>query len=178
MRAFLRGVFQMRAFASLTVIGFVLTGCGSADPDKRKPGLWKTEATLDKLDITGVPKGAEAQIASLKQSMQTQMSNQLGREECLTAEAAAKEDISKGFLQGISSGGQCELTKDTASGGKMDIAGTCTMGPSKMDIAMTGTMAHEKIDAVVTMKGGAPSGGPQMDMKMRVVATHVGDCPA
>lgn len=170
----------MRTMIPLIAAGatLLLSGCGTADPDKRKPGLWKTEATLDKLDVSGVPKGAEAQIAGLKKSMQTQMSSQLGREECLTSEMAAKEDVSKGFLQGISSGGQCQMTNDKVGGGTMDIAGSCTMGPSKMDITMKGTLGHEKIDAVVTMKGGAPAGGPQMDMQMRVVSTYVGACPA
>lgn len=153
----------------------LLAGCGTADPDKRKAGAWKTEASLVRLDIEGAPAGAEAQIAALKDQMAAQMKNQLGREECVSAEQAAKENISKDFLKGISTGGECNLTTDKVGGGKMDVAGTCNMGPSKMDITMKGTNGPEKIDAVVTMKGG-PASGPKLDMEMKVIATHTGDC--
>lgn len=154
----------------------LLAGCEKVDPDKRKAGNWKTEASLMRLDIKGAPAGAEQQIEALKAQMASQMKSQFGREECVSAEQAAKENISKDFLKGISTGGECNLTTDKVGGGSMDIAGTCKMGPSTMDITMKGTNTSEKIDATVTMKGGAPGGGPQLDMEMKVVATHTGDC--
>lgn len=153
----------------------LLTACGTADPDTRKAGNWKTEATLVRLNIEGLPPGAEQQVAAMKDQMSARMKNQMGREECVTAEQAAKENTSRDFLKGISSGGQCELTTDKVGGGTMDIAGTCTMGPSKLDITMKGTTSAEKIDAVVTMKGDAP-GGPKLDMELKVSARHTGDC--
>lgn len=154
----------------------LLTGCGTADPDTRKAGKWKTEAELVRLDIAGAPPGAEKQIEAMKAQMATQMKSQLGRDECISAEQAAKENVSKDFIKGMSTGGDCKLTTDKVGGGTMDIASTCTMGPSKMDITMKGTNSAEKIDAVVTMKGGAPSGGPQIDMELKVAARHTGDC--
>lgn len=154
----------------------LLAGCGTVDPDKRKAGNWKTEVELVKLNIEGAPPGAEQQIAAMKDQMGAQMKNQMGRDECVSAEQAAKEDISKDFLKGISSGGDCKLTTDKVGGGAMDIAGACTMGPSQFDIKMKGTNSAEKIDAVVMMKGGPPSGGPKLDMELKVSARHTGDC--
>ncbi len=154
----------------------LLAGCGTADPDTRKAGNWKTEATLVRLDVEGAPPGAEKQIAAMKDQMAAQMKNQMGRDECVSAEQAEKEDVSKDFLNGISTGGKCTLTTDKVGGGTMDIAGTCSMGPSKMDITMKGTNSAEKIDAVVTMKGGPAGAGPKLDMEMKVVARHTGDC--
>lgn len=165
-----------KIFLMVAVSAAVLAGCESVDPDKRKAGKWTTEAELVRLDIQGAPPGAEQQIAALKDQMSAQMKSQMGREECVSAEQAAKENISKDFLKGISTGGECNLTTDKVGGGKMDIAGTCNMGPSKMDITMKGANTSEKIDAVVTMKGGPEGGGPKLDMEMKVTAKHTGDC--
>jgi hypothetical protein len=154
----------------------LLGGCGTTDPDTRKAGKWTTEVELVRLDIAGAPKGAEKQIEAMKAQMASQMKAQLGREECVSSEQASKEDVSRDFLKGMSTGGDCKLTTDKVGGGNMDIASTCTMGPSKMDITMKGTNSSEKIDAVVTMKGGAPGGGPQIDLEMKVGAKYVGDC--
>ncbi len=166
----------MRTYLAIAAAALLISGCGSADPDKRKAGKWTTEAELTKLEMTGVPAGAEKQVEAMKAQMGAQMKSQLGREECITADQAAKEDISRDFLRGMNTGGDCKLTTNKVGGGSMDIASTCTMGPSKMDITMNGTTSPEKIDAVVTMKGGAPGGGPQIDMEMKVAGRHVGDC--
>ena len=168
---------RLVGFVAVTAI-VALAGCGTADPGKRKAGSWKTEATVEKLDISGVPAGAEAQVAAMKSAMSAQLKSQFGREQCLSAETAAKENISKDFLQGLSSGGKCELTTDKVGGGKFDLAGVCAIGPSKMNVALKGTQGAEKIDAVVSMTGGGDGGAPKLDMRMKVVTTRTGDCAA
>lgn len=153
-----------------------LAGCSKPDPNKRLAGMWSTKATIDKLELTGVPAGAERQVEAMKGAMRSQMETQFSRQECLTAEAAKSEDITQGFLQGVGSRGDCNFPTRKVGDGKIELAGTCSMGPNKMDIAMNGTTSPEKIDLVMTMKGGGATGGPKLDLATRIVATRTGDC--
>lgn len=153
-----------------------LAGCSKPDPDKRMAGKWKTEASIERLEVSGVPRGAEAQFEAMKSGMKAQMKSQFAKEECLTGDMAASEDITKGFEQGLASGGNCTFPTRKVGGGKIEIAGTCQMGPSKMAITMEGTTAPEKVDVNVTMKGGAGAGGPGLDLAMKIVNTRVGEC--
>ncbi len=153
-----------------------LIGCsGSVDPNKRKAGKWKTDATLESLDLTGLPPGMESQIATMKTQMAAQLKAQGAREECLSAEAAAREDVSKGITDGFTQGGRCSFSRNNVGGGKIDVAGTCSANGQNLDVVLAGTMAPDKVDVVMTMKGAA-SAGPAMNMRMRVVSTHVGAC--
>jgi hypothetical protein len=158
-----------------------LASCGAtADPNKREPGKWKTVASLENLELTGVPAGMEAQVAKMKEQMAAQIKSAGSRDECLTAEQSAKEDVSKGLTQGT--GGACTFSKETIGGGKIDVAGICKQSGQEMNIALNGTMSSKKIDVLMTMTG-KPVGGstvaiPGMDMKMRIVSTHEGKCTA
>ncbi len=156
-----------------------LAGCGSSvDPDKREPGKWKTVASLETLDISGVPAGMEAQVANMKQQIGAQIKSAGSREECLTPEQAAKEDVSKGLTKGT--GGNCTFSKQMIGGGKIDVAGICKQAGQEMNIALNGTMAPKKIDVLMSMNGKPVAGSamPGMDMKLRIVATHEGKCTA
>ncbi len=153
-----------------------LIGCsGAADPNKRKAGKWKTEATLESLELAGLPAGMQAQVESMKAQMAAQLKAQGAREECLTADAAAKEDVSKGITEAFTQGGRCTFARNNVGGGKIDVAGTCTANGQNLDVAMAGTMAPEKVDVQMTLKGAAAA-GPSMNMRMRVVSTHAGAC--
>jgi Protein of unknown function (DUF3617) len=158
-----------------------LASCGAtADPNKREPGKWKTVASLENLELTGVPAGMESQVAKMKEQIGAQIKTAGARDECLTAEQAAKEDVSKGLTQGT--GGACTFSKETIGGGKIDVAGICKQGGQEMNLALNGTMTPTKIDVLMSMTG-KPSAGsamamPGMDMKMRIVSTHEGKCTA
>lgn len=153
-----------------------LVSCGkSVDPDKREPGKWKTVASLETLEFVNAPPAMQAQIENLKKQMGEQLAAQGSREECLTAEAAAKEDVSKGISDTLGSGA-CTFTKNEVGNGKIDVVGSCQASGQKMDLAMTGTLAPKKVEVEMTMKGQAAGAAPAMNMKMKVVGTHVGSC--
>jgi Protein of unknown function (DUF3617) len=165
----------------LAVSTCALISCSaSTDPNKREPGKWKTVATLENLELTGVPAGMEAQVARMKEQMAAQVKSAGSRDECLTAEQSAKEDISKGLSQGA--GGACKFSKQTIGGGKIDVAGTCSQGGQEMDLVMAGTMSSKNIDVLMTMSSKAKTDGPMnmpgMNMKLRMVGTHEGKCEA
>ena len=168
----------MTRFIALCALGSLvaLAGCSKPDPDKRLAGLWKTEASIEKLEVTGAPEGAESQLEAMKSTMRTQMVSQFARQECLTEEMASSEDISQGFLQGVASRGDCNFPTKNVGGGKIELAGTCDMGPNKMAIGMNGTTSPEKVDLTLTMKGGAGPGGIQLDLVAKMVGTRIGDC--
>ncbi len=168
---------------AVAVVALSLVGCSAhSDPNKREPGKWKTEMTLESFDLTGAPAGMEAQMAKMKPQVEAAMAAQMKsagiQEQCLTAEASAKEDVSAGLTQGLAQTGSCKETKKNVGNGKIDFAGTCSMGGQNVDIAMTGTMAPKKIDAVMNLKSAAGGGKPGMDMKIRVLASHIGKCEA
>lgn len=145
-----------------------VAGC-SQDPGKREAGNWKTEITYEKFDIEGMP-------PELKAAMAERMTKPQVVEECLTKEQAEKEDIANDVSK-ASGGGQCEWAKKQVSGGKIDIAGTCT-GPTgeKQELTMAGTVGAKKTDIRLTMKGKAPMGGGNMEAAMRAVGTLTGPC--
>ena len=170
---------NMRKTYILTVaaVAIALSGCGkSSEPDKREPGKWKTEATLEELELVNAPPAMQAQAAALKDQMSVQLKEQASQEECLTAEAAAKEDISKGISDTLG-GGTCTFSKNEVSGGKIDVVGTCQgQGGQKMAMTMAGTTSSKKVDVTLTMKNEDGAVGPGMNLKMKVVSTHQGKC--
>lgn len=162
-------------FIAVSVAALALVSCGkSQDPNKREPGKWKTEVSLESFEMTGVPDSMKAQLAGMKDQMAAQLKSTGAHEECVTAEAAAKEDVSKGLSSGL--GGACEFSKKEIGSGKLDVAGTCTNAGRKMDMTMTGTLSPKKVDVVMGVKAAPQAGGPGMDMKMKVTSTHVGAC--
>jgi hypothetical protein len=170
-------------FLTTAVIAVSLAGCGAqSDPNKREPGKWKTEMSLVSFDMTGVPAGAEAQMAQMKPQIEAAMAQKMKssgiQEQCLSAEQSAQEDVSAGLTQGLAQAGSCKETKKNVANGKIEFAGTCSMGGQSVDIAMDGTMAPKKIDATMNFKAAAAAGKPGMDMKIKVLATHLGKCDA
>ncbi len=160
-----------------------LSGCGAkADPNKREPGKWKTEMKLEGFELTGVPAGAEAQMAAMKPQIEAAMAEKMKSaglsEQCYSAEQSSQEDISKGLTKGFAQAGSCKESKNSVTGGKIDFAATCDLAGQSVNIAMNGTMDPKKIDAVMNFNALPASGKPGMDMKIRVLATHMGKCTA
>jgi Protein of unknown function (DUF3617) len=170
-------------FTAAAVIMLCLAGCGAkSDPNKREPGKWKTEMTLVGFDMTGVPAGMEAQMAQMKPQIEAAMTDKMKssgiQEQCLTAQQSAAEDISAGLTTGLAQAGSCKESKKNVSDGKIEFAATCSMAGQSVDIAMDGTIAPKKVDALMNFKAAAAAGKPGMDMKIKVVATHLGTCTA
>lgn len=163
-------------FIAVSIVALALVSCGkSQDPNKREPGKWKTEATLEQFEVTGVPDAMKARMAGLKDQMAAQLKSSASREECLTAEASAKEDVSKGLSDGLGNG-TCEFSKKEVGNGKLDVVGTCSSNGQKMNMTMAGTMESKKVDVVMGVSSENKPGQPGMNMKVKIVSTHVGAC--
>ncbi len=166
----------MRTIILGTVAALALTACNSggssasSGPVKREAGSWQTDIKLIKADIPGMP-------PEMMDGMKKMMEGASGMKECLTKEAADKEDITKEMSKTSSQGAQCDFKKKDVSGGKIDVAGTCKAANGQaMDIAMTGTMEPKKTDLTISTKGAVPTGSGQMEMVMQVTSKHVGAC--
>jgi hypothetical protein len=168
-------------FLTTTVIAVSLTGCGAqSDPNKREPGKWKTEMSLVGFDITGAPAGMEAQMAQMKPKIEAAMADKMKsmgiQEQCLSAEQSSQENVSEGLTKGLAQAGSCKQTKNNVSGGKMEYVGDCNLNGQAVKITMNGTMEPKKIDALMTFNAASSPGKPGMDMKIKVLATHLGTC--
>jgi hypothetical protein len=168
----------MRIGLLVFAAGVALAGCSSGKKDdaaasgpmKREAGNWKTNVEVVKLEIPGAP-------AEMVDGMKKMMAGASGQDMCLTAEAAAKEDIAKELAQGKNQPEECKFDKRDVSGGKLDVAMTCTRQGQTMNVSLTGTVGPKKTDVVIATTGNAPTGG-QMNMEMRAVSEWTGPCKA
>ncbi len=155
----------MRAMVLTALVSsLALAGCGTSGPPKREAGNWKTEMKLVSLDMPGMPPAMRD--AALAQALPAQT-------ECLSKEAAAKEDPVTEMTKGA---GTCTFTKKNVSS-TVDVAGTCK-GPDGKDISMvmTGTFSSKSINLDVESSGPAPTGTGTMKSKMKITGTHTGAC--
>jgi outer membrane murein-binding lipoprotein Lpp len=155
----------MRALVfSALVASLALAGCGKSGPPKREAGNWKTEMKLVSLDMPGMD--AKMKEMAMAQTLPAQT-------ECLSKEAAAKEDPVAEMSKGA---GECTFTKKNVSS-TVDVAGTCK-GPDGKAISMkmTGTFDSKKIDLDVESSGPSPMGNGEMKSKMKITGTHTGAC--
>jgi hypothetical protein len=171
---------RIKMMAAAAVIALAATGCGKSDsgsgaaasgPVKREAGNWKTDIELVKFEMPGMP-------AEMKDGMAKMMEGASGMDTCVTAEQAAKEDLAKELAKGPGAQGECTWSKQNVSGGTIDIAGTCKANGQNVELAMVGTMASKKTDVTITTKGDVPGGQGKMEMVMKMVSTHTGECKA
>jgi Protein of unknown function (DUF3617) len=162
-----------------------LVGCkATSNPDKRDAGKWKTETSLEKFDLIGVPAEMHAQAEQMKAQVRGQIEGQIrtkgAKEECLTQAAAAQEDVSKALAKELSGAGECTFYKNIVGKGKIDVAGLCKISGQDMAITMTGTMASKKVEVLLNMSSKPKAMGsgfvPGMTTSLRLVTTHAGEC--
>ena len=166
----------MKKFMTVAALGVALAvaGCGKSEkadgPVKREAGNWKTDVKLVKFEVPGMP-------AEMKDTVAKSMEGASGMDQCFTKEQVEKEDIAAELAKGPGNGGECKWSKKDVSGGKIDVAGTCTANGQTVDMAMAGTMEAKKTDVTITTKGKVPTGG-DMEMVMQMTSTHTGPCKA
>ena len=166
----------MKKFLTVAAIGALIavSGCGKSEnasgPVKREAGNWKTDVKLVKFEVPGMP-------PEMKDGMAKMMEGASGMDQCFTQEQVDKEDIASELAKGPGNGGECKWSKKDVSGGKIDVAGTCTANGQTVDMAMAGTMEAKKTDVTITTKGKVPTGG-DMEMVMQMTSTHTGPCKA
>ena len=130
-----------------------------------KPGRWRNEMKLEKLEIPGMPPQA-------KEAMTKQMGMSQTIISCLTPEQASRPDAS--FFQKGASG--CTYNRFSMAGGKLDADMTCARGQGPQQrMTMTGTYGEEAFDMRMSSQGSMGQ-GMTMNMTMSVKAQRVGDC--
>ncbi len=147
-----------------------LSACGKADGEL-KPGNWKMDATVVDFQIPGLP-------AAMKQSASGMIGKTDTSFRCIQ-DAEAKTGVRS--LAGSFQQGDCQMSDYQASGGKLSGNLKCKMDDKggSMDMKMTGTYSEERMDIDVDAAiadASMPQGKAQL--KMKLVATHTGDCGA
>ncbi|MDZ3833452.1 MAG: DUF3617 domain-containing protein [Sphingopyxis sp.] len=164
----------MKKFVAIAAIGALVAvaGCSKTEnaggTTKREAGNWKTDVKLVKFEVPGMPE-------EMKAGMTQMMEGASGMDQCFTQEQVDKEDIAAELAKGPGNGGECTWSKKDVSGGKVDIAGTCTANGQTVDMAIAGTLEAKKSDVTITTKGKVPTGG-DMEMVMQMTSTHTGPC--
>ncbi len=162
---------MIRASLLLVVLVFASSIALSGEPEaestqpspvKRLPGVWKTEMKIVDFDLPGMPQ--KMRDEAIAQALPA-------RTECLSKEAAAKEDPVAQMTKGART---CTFTKMNLSS-TIDVAGTCKSTDGKdMAMLMTGTFLPKKIEIDVDTSGPSPFG--TYKSKMKITGTHTGPC--
>lgn len=176
----------MRNLATLILTGslLILAGCSKQDTDKREAGKWQNKMEVETIKLTGVPAAMQAQATQMEGQMKQQFSSQvasLGTEECLSAEAAAKENIGQDITKGMSGQGNCKFDGNNGvKDGKLSVVGDCSMMGKSMKVAVNGNVTPKKVDATMTLSADPSGSGvalqPGLEMKLKVTQTHMGAC--
>ncbi|UKK84408.1 DUF3617 domain-containing protein [Sphingopyxis sp. BSN-002] len=152
-----------------------MSGCSKSEnaggTAKREAGNWRTDVKLVKFEVPGMP-------PEMKDGMAKMMEGTSGVEQCFTQEQVDKEDIPAELARDASKGGDCKWSKKDISGGKLDVAGTCTANGQTVDLAMNGTLGAKKTEVNITVKGKSPTGQGDYEMVLQKIETHTGPCKA
>ena len=166
---------DMKKLPTFAALGVALATAGCSKTEnaggtvKREAGNWKTDVKLVKFEVPGMP-------PEMKDGMAKMMEGASGMDQCFTQEQVDKEDIAAELAKGPGNGGECKWSKKDVSGGKIDVAGTCTANGQTVDMAMAGTMEAKKTDVTITTKGKMPTGQGEMEMVLQMTSTHTGPC--
>lgn len=143
----------------------------AAKLERPEPGKYKQTVEILQMEIPGLPKQAQDQMAAMQPK--TQVS-----EICLTANDA--EEGFKDMFKDLGKGGECTYDKFDVSGGKLDARMTCNIpGQGRAVMLVNGAATTTGSDVTVSMEmsgGSSPMGN--MKMKMHMTSERVGDCTA
>jgi hypothetical protein len=153
--------------ASVAEVANAVRESGVANESFLKAGQWQVKATVEEMNMPGLPAEAQAQI---KQTMVRAAANTF--EYCLTEEEA-KRPAGK-FFTGKDTN-QCRYDHFQLGGGKFDAAMRCEEQGHVQTMKMNGTYSPDNYTTHVEMN---VEGGPQgsVTMKMRSEAKRVGQC--
>ena len=144
-----------------------------ANAPQLSPGKYEASMEVTKFDLPGVP---AAQLAQMRQQMQTQMS--VKRQYCMTADDARKgrEDMLKQLSQARA---DCRFENFGVDGDKVNGRMTCGGGPggATMTMTMQGTMGATASDITMDTHMTNPANPQQTaDMGMHITTRRLGDC--
>lgn len=153
------------------IAAMMLAGCAKGPPPKREPGSWSQTMELKRFE----GKDADKARAALDQMFATMSAVTI----CVTPEMAAKEDPTANLEKLGSGGGTCTFDKKSATGGTLDIAGSCKdAGGKTAKITATGTLGASDQDINMTVEGFDTSGTKEGLMEIRVHSVRKGECTA
>ena len=136
-----------------------------------EPGEYKQTIEIIEMAIPGLPKEATEQFRS-------GMQKSLTSTQCLTPEES-KEALKK-FAEGPRKDGNCTFSKYEVGGGKLDLAMECKdKNGASSNFTFAGSFGATGSDMVMQGDQASPGlPGGKMHMKMHMVSTRIGDCPA
>jgi hypothetical protein len=130
-----------------------------------EPGLWRSKATVEEMNIPGIPAQYAAQM---KQSMAEHRNDS-------SSHCIKPEDVKKPKEDFFGADTSCRYEHFTMGSGKIDVAMVCHEEETTMNTKVSGsyTPTSYSIDTSMSGSGGAQNG---MTMKMHVDAQRVGEC--
>lgn len=167
----MRRYWLIAGTATLSLTLSLLAGCGakSDGPVRREPGSWTRATEIVRFEGKGATPQGRAEMQGLLDAM-------AGRSLCLTADAAAKENILDNVQGGNVSGQNCAFGKPTYAGEHVAMSGTCAVGTGKLRLSIKGTSGGTAQDLLMTTEQLDASGAPEGVMEMRMRSRRNGDC--
>jgi len=130
-----------------------------------KAGEWTVDATVEEMDIPGLPPEAQSQMK--------QVMGQRGNtsyQYCLTSEQAKKPG---GKFFNRQADKNCRYDRFNMGGGKIDAVMRCAAPQGSMSMSINGTYSTDSYSTHVSLN---MEGAQKMTMKMRSEAHRVGEC--
>lgn len=155
--------------ASVEEVANELAGSGAESSGSFiRAGQWRSTMTLEEMSAPGMPPAAAEQMARITGGAQS-------FETCLTEKEVQRP--SEEFFAGGDR--QCRYDHFRMGNGRIDSRMRCEHGGTSQVMELDGSYSPDSYDMrMTTTLAGAPGGGGEMRMRMRVEAKRVGECPA
>ncbi|CAN5559197.1 hypothetical protein BH10PSE14_BH10PSE14_44270 [soil metagenome] len=149
----------------------LLAGCGakSDGPIRREPGNWSRTIEIVRFEGKGATPQGKAEMQGLLDATAVTSS-------CLTADAAAKEDILKNAQGSNVAGQNCAFDKPSYAGEHVALSGSCAVGTGKLRLSIKGISGATTQDLLMTTEQLDAKGAPEGAMEMRMRSRRNGDC--
>ena len=151
--------------ASVEKVANAVSTSGVANNLYLQAGEWKVDATVEDMQIPGLPPEAQSQM---KQVMGER--GNTSYQYCLTAEQAKKPG---GKFFNRQADRNCRYDHFNMGGGKIDAVMRCAAPQGSMSMAINGTYSTDSYSTHVSM---SMEGAQKMTMKMRSEAHRIGEC--
>ncbi len=149
---------RLTAVALLAVI-VAAPAAAVPPPAYMQPGMWDIATTIDNVQMQGPMAGVGAMMRGKTTRMQ----------HCVTAEEAAR-----GPAEAANARKDCTFARQSVSGGRVSVEGTCRRGAMVEQITEDGEYGPGGFRLKARAAG---TGGPMpMVMDMSIVGTRTGDC--
>ena len=151
--------------ASVEKVANAVSESGVANDIYLRAGEWKVDATVEEMDIPGLPPEAQSQMKQVMGQRGT-----TSYQYCLTPEQAKKPG---GKFFNRQADRNCRYDHFNMGGGKVDAVMRCAAPQGSMSMAINGTYSPDSYSTHVSMN---MQGAQKMTMKMRSEARRVGEC--